>query len=74
LEVESFIVHNFLNNNDNYVQKLKGMILGLSKEEATKVLLNDPKISNVKIEITPFFIDKISNVPDNIIFKVSDTL
>jgi hypothetical protein len=74
LEVESFIVHNFLNNNDNYVQKLKSTILWLSKEEATKVLLNDPKISNVKIEITPFFIDKISNVPDNIIFKVSDTL
>lgn len=74
LEVESFIIHNFLNDNDNYVQKLKSTILWFSKEEATKVLLNDPKISNVKIDITPFFMDKISNISDNIIFKVSDTL
>jgi hypothetical protein len=74
LEVESFIIHNFLNNNDNYVQKLKSTILWFSKEEATKILLNDPKISNVKIDITPFFIDKISNISDNIIFKVSNTL
>ncbi|NUJ98189.1 hypothetical protein HGA92_05390 [Candidatus Gracilibacteria bacterium] len=74
LEVESFIIHNFLNDNDNYVQKLKSTILGFSKEEATNVLLNDPKISNVKIDITPFFMDKISNISDNIIFKVSDTL
>ncbi len=74
LEVESFIIHNFLNDNDNYVQKLKSTILWFSKEEATNVLLNDPKISNVKIDITPFFMDKISNISDNIIFKVSDTL
>lgn len=74
MEVEALIIHNFSNNDDNYVQKLKSMIMGLSEEEAQDILINDPKISNAKIEITPFFVNKISNIPENIIFQVKEEL
>lgn len=70
LEIEVFLVHNFLNNNDAYVQKLKWSILWKDDTEAKKILLNNPKISNVEIENRPFFIKKISNIQENIIFKI----
>lgn len=74
LNVDALIVHNFLNENDAYVQKLKSTILWLQREEAIKLLLNDEKVSNVEIYITPFFIDTISSINDNIIFKVNEKL
>jgi hypothetical protein len=33
-------------------------------------LLNNPNISDVKIDIRPFFISTISKISDNIIIKV----
>jgi hypothetical protein len=42
----------------------------MNKEEATKVLLNNPKISEVNIKIRPFFINNVSKIIDNIIFEV----
>jgi len=42
----------------------------MNKNEALKVLLNNSKISDVKIEIRPFFINTISKISDNIIIKV----
>jgi len=74
LNVDALIVHNFLNENDAYVQKLKSTILWLQREEAIKLLLNDEKVSNVEIYITPFFIDTISSINNNIIFKVNEKL
>ena len=69
-EIEVLVSHDFLGQNNNYVEKLKNTIKGLDKKEAFTLLLNDPKISNVEIKIRPFFIKKISNINENIIFKV----
>ena len=69
-EIEVLISHDFLWQNNNYVEKLKNTIKWLDKKEAFTLLLNDPKISNVEIKIRPFFIKKISNINENIIFKV----
>jgi hypothetical protein len=74
MEIDAFIVHDFLNSDDAYVQKLKDMIAGMSELEARKVLLNDSKISNVSIEITPLFINNVSTRTNNIIFKVVDKM
>ena len=71
-EIEVLISHDFLDQDNNYVEKLKNTIKGLDKKEAFALLLNDPKISNVEIKIRPFFITKISNINENIVFKVID--
>ncbi|MDP2396083.1 MAG: hypothetical protein Q8S84_00450 [bacterium] len=42
----------------------------MDEEEAKKILLNSPKISDVEIVIRPFFITKISKILDNIEIKV----
>jgi len=42
----------------------------MKKDEALKVLLNNSKISDVQIEVRPFFIDTISKINDNIIIKI----
>ncbi|MFK7780443.1 MAG: hypothetical protein QM490_04910 [Candidatus Gracilibacteria bacterium] len=69
-QVEAFFAHNFLNEKNNYIEKLKNTIGGINKNEALKILLNNPNISDVKIEIRPFFINTISKITDNIIIKV----
>ncbi|MDD2870810.1 MAG: hypothetical protein PHS49_02370 [Candidatus Gracilibacteria bacterium] len=65
-QVESFFSHNFLNEKNNYIEKLKSSIAGLEKDDAIKVLLNNQNISDVKMEIRPFFINKVSKILDNI--------
>ncbi|PIE84951.1 hypothetical protein CSA08_04490 [Candidatus Gracilibacteria bacterium] len=70
LQIEVFVSHNFDNEENYYVEKLKNEILGLDKEDAIKILLNDNKISEVNIEIRPFFINKVSNILKNIEFKL----
>jgi hypothetical protein len=42
----------------------------MSVEEAKSVLINDKKISSVEIELVPFFLNHISNIPENIIVKI----
>lgn len=74
MAVEAFVTHNFLNDNDSYVKKLKSSILWLSQDQAEKILLNDPKISNAKIDITPFFIHTVANIPNNIIFQIEENI
>lgn len=69
-QVEAIYLHNFLSSTNNYVEKLKFTIAGLKKEVAHNILLNNPKISDVKIETRPFFMDNISSLPNNIHFKV----
>jgi hypothetical protein len=49
---------------------LKFTIAGLKKDIAHNILLNNPKISDVKIETRPFFMENISSLPKNIHFKV----
>nr|MDD3720318.1 hypothetical protein [Candidatus Gracilibacteria bacterium] len=72
LEIDSLVSQNFLNKNSWYVLKLKNLILGLDKKEAEKILLNDKNIRSADIEIQPFFMNKISNIPDNVVFKIED--
>lgn len=73
VEIDTFISHDFLSKNNNYTEKLKDSIKWLSKENASRLLINDSKISNVLIEIRPFFLKNISNISENIIFKVKDS-
>lgn len=69
-QVEAFFSHNFLTKKNNYTEKLKSIISWVEKADALKILLNNPKISDVKIEIRPFFINTVSKITDNIIIKV----
>jgi len=69
-EIEAFFSHNFLTERNNYIEKLKSTISWINKSEALKILLNNPNISNVEIEVRPFFINKISKISENIIIKV----
>jgi hypothetical protein len=73
VELDFFILHIFWDDGDDYyIDKLKNSILWLDKEEAEKILLNDKQISDVTIDIKPFFIKKMPSIPDNIIFKIED--
>lgn len=69
-EVEVFFTHNFLNKQNNYINNLKNSISWKDKDNALKILLNNPNISNVEISIRPFFISKVSKIHENIIIKV----
>jgi hypothetical protein len=71
-EIQASFTHNFLSKKNNYVEKLKFTIAGMNKEEAKKILLNNSKISNVDIESRPFFMTKISSIPNNIDFFVEE--
>ena len=69
-QVETFFSHNFLSQKNSYVEKLKSSIWWINQDDALRILLNNSKISDVKIDIRPFFINKISKISDNIIIKV----
>jgi len=69
-QVEAFMSHNFLTEKNNYIEKLKSTIWWINKDEALKILLNNSKISDVKIDIRPFFINKVSKIAENIVIKV----
>ncbi|MDD3301973.1 MAG: hypothetical protein PHN31_00315 [Candidatus Gracilibacteria bacterium] len=73
IEIDARMYKNFLNKNSAYVQRLKNGIYGLKKEDAEKILLNDKNIRNVDIDIQPFFMDKISNIENNVIFEIENT-
>ena len=68
--VEYITSYNYDNNSSSKVLKLKREILGMSVEEAKSILINDKKISKVDIELVPFFLNHISNIPENIIVKI----
>jgi hypothetical protein len=70
VEIDVLISHDFQNQSNSYLEKLRSTIRWIEKKEATKLLLNDPKISNVSIDIRPFFLKHISNISENIVFEV----
>ena len=72
VEIEVFLSHNFENESDNYVKRLKHTIAWMNKFEAENILINEEKISNVKIEIRPFFLKNISSFFDNIKFVIEE--
>lgn len=69
-EIEALFLHDFLHTENTYVELLKSKIRWIEISEAEKILLNDPRISNVEVRVRPFFMNNISNIYNNIIFKV----
>ena len=69
-EIEALFLHDFLHKDNTYITTLKSEIRWLNRDDAERILLNNPKISNVSIDIRPFFTKKVSNIYNNIIFKV----
>lgn len=69
-EVNIGLSYDFDNNTNNYTQRLKSLILWLSNDEAKNILLNEERISNIKIKNTPFFIHTVSSNSDNIILRI----
>ncbi len=72
LEIDALVYKNFLNENSAYVQRLKNLIYWLDRKEAEKILLNDKNIRSVNIDIQPFFMNRISNIENNVIFEIDD--
>lgn len=72
LEIDALVYKNFLNKNSAYVQRLKNLIYWLNKKEAEKILLNDKNIRSVDIDIQPFFMNKVSNIENNVLFEIED--
>lgn len=69
-QVDVLYIQNFLSDTNNFVEKLKNQIAWLSIQEAENILINTWKISNVNIEVRPFFIKNISKIVDNIKFEI----
>ena len=69
-EIDSTYIHDFLHVENGYIDLLRAKIRWKPKDEAQKILLNDPKVSNARIEIRPFFVKSISNISSNIIFEI----
>lgn len=69
-EIESLNYYDIWNTNNSYIEILKSKIQGMNAKEAEKVLLNDPRISKVKISNRPFFLQNVSNIRSNIIIEV----
>jgi len=72
VEIEYFVEYNFENNNDNYIKRLKNTIAWLTKQQAEKILINEDKISNARIDISPFFLNKVSSFFNNIKFIIEN--
>jgi hypothetical protein len=70
IALEVFLAHNFEEETNTYVERLKSSISWLEIEQAEKLLSEEEKINDVKITIVPFFIKKISNFPKNIHFEI----
>jgi len=70
-EIDYFVTRKF-NESDQYINRLKNLILWLDKEEAEKILINNAEINNIKIDIEPFFLNNISKNINNIEIKIED--
>ena len=69
-ELDASIAYNFEDPSNNLTKKLKNLILGMSATEAKSTLLNNPSISGVQIQFSPFWMIRVSNHPDNIDFII----
>lgn len=69
-EVEVISEHDFLHDNNTYVEWLKERIRWVDIREAERILLNDIFVSYVEIQNRPFFRRTVSTLPRNIYFRV----
>ncbi len=70
--IEAYFIHNFLWENNNYVDRLKSVVTWISRDEAENILINTGKISNVDISIRPFFLNTVSKIKDNIVLQIKE--
>ena len=70
--VNYYVKYNFNEKTKTYINRLKQEIAWLDKDKATLKLINEDRISDVSIEIRPFFIHTVSKYLDNIIFKIKN--
>lgn len=71
-EVDYFVLHDFDNEDSSYIRNMIVKIQWLNKDEALKVLINDPRISKAEIKVRPFFVQTISNIYNNIVIKIDE--
>lgn len=71
-EIEVFYSQNFLDETNNYINGLKNSISWINVDDAKRILINNPLISEAEIETRPFFIKTVSNINNNIIFDVKN--
>lgn len=69
-QIDALFIKDFSDEDNSYLNALKSRIIGLPESEAETLLLNDPNISYVDIEIRPFFVTKIPSLMRNIEFKI----
>lgn len=69
-EIEVISEHDFLHDNNSYIDILKERIRWVEASEAERILLNDIFVSRVEIQNRPFFRKHISKLPRNIHFTV----
>lgn len=69
-EIDAYMLYDFSDTENSYLTTLKEQIRWLDKEEAQSILINNPHISQAKINIRPFFVKKVSNIVSNIVFKI----
>jgi len=71
-EIDYLSLHNFSGSENIYVDTIRDKILWKNKDESLRILINDEKISTAEIQIRPFFLKNISQIPNNIIIKIDE--
>lgn len=66
VEIEYYVSEKFNKNNSNYIKKIKHSIISKDIKDAENFLINKPEINNVHIKVQPFFMNKISKLPEKI--------
>jgi len=69
-EIDYLSLHNFSGSENAYVDTIRNKILWKNKDESLRILINDEKISIAEIQIRPFFLKNVSQIPNNIIIKI----
>lgn len=70
--IEAYFIHNFLWENNNYVERLKSVVAWINRDEAENILINTWRISDVDINIRPFFLNNVSKITDNIVLEINE--
>lgn len=70
LEMNTSTVYDFENATNELTKRLKTIIAGNSKKEAIDRLINEWQIKEAHIQNTPFWVQNVSNNPDNIEFVI----
>jgi hypothetical protein len=67
-----YIISKIFNNNDILFNKIKYSVIWKDVEKAEQILTNIQEINNVDIKVTPFFLNTVSKISNNIIIKIKE--